>query len=73
VGLLRPEFKEQRALEDENLPVFRLSDAEEEALQRIFCQKQPKILISLPRQIRQALPDRSREIGDILGQERDSI
>ena len=73
VGLLRTEFKKQGTLEDENLPVFRLTDSEEEALQRIFRQKQPKIFISLPRQIRQALPDRSREIGDILGQERDSI
>jgi hypothetical protein len=73
VGLLRPEFKKQRALENENLLVFRLADAEEKAFQGIFRQKQPKILIPLPRKIRKPLPDRSREIGDILGQERDSI
>ena len=73
VGLLRPEFKKQRALENENLLVFRLADAEEKAFQSIFRQKQPEILIPLPRKIRQALPDRSREIGDILGQVRDSI
>jgi hypothetical protein len=73
VGLLRPEFKKQRALENENLLVFRLADAEEKAFQSIFREKQPKILIPLPRKIRQALPNRSREIGDILGQDRDSI
>jgi hypothetical protein len=73
MGLLRPEFKKQCALENENLLVFRLADAEEKPLQSIFREKQPKILIPLPRKIRQALPDRSREIGDILGQDRDSI
>ena len=73
VGLLCPEFKKQCALEDENLLVLRLADTEEKALQGILRQKQPEILIPLPRKIRQALPDRSREIGDILGQDRDSI
>jgi hypothetical protein len=73
VGLLCPEFKKQCALENENLLVFRLADAEEKAFQGIFRKKQPEILIPLPREIRQALPDRSREIGDILGQDRDSI
>ena len=73
VGLLRPEFKKQGTLEDENLPVFRLADAEEKALQGIFRQKQPEILFPLPSKVRQALPDRSCEIGDILGQVRDSI
>jgi hypothetical protein len=73
VGLLRPEFKKQRALQNENFLVFRLADAEEKALQGLFREKQPEILIPLPRKIRQALPDRSREIGDILGQDRDSI
>jgi hypothetical protein len=73
VGLLRPEFKKQRALQNENLLVFRLADAEEKAFQGIFRQKQPKILIPLPRKIRQALPNGGREIGDVLGQDRDSI
>jgi hypothetical protein len=73
VGLLCPEFKKKCALENENLLVLRLADAEEKAFQGIFRQEQPKILIPLTRKIRQALPDRSREIGDILGQDRDSI
>jgi hypothetical protein len=73
VGLLCPEFKKQCALENENLLVFRLADAEEKAFQGIFRQKQPEILIPPPRKIRQTLPDRSREIGDIPGQVRDSI
>jgi hypothetical protein len=73
VGLFCPEFKKQCALENENLLVFRLADTEEKAFQSIFRQKQPKILIPLPRKIRQALPNGGREIGDILGQDRDSI
>jgi hypothetical protein len=56
VGLFRPEFKKQRALENKNLLVCRLADAEEEALQGIFREEQPKILIPLPRKIRQTLP-----------------
>jgi hypothetical protein len=73
VSLFRPEFKKQCALENENLLVFRLADAEEKAFQGIFRQKQPEFLIPLPRKIRQVLPDRSCEIGDILGHVRDSI
>jgi hypothetical protein len=73
VSLLRPEFKKQCALENENLLVFRLADAEEKALQGVFREKQPEILIPLPRKIRQALSDRGCEICDILGQDRDSI
>jgi hypothetical protein len=73
VGLFRPEFKKQCALENENLLVFRLADSKEKSFQGIFRQKQPEILIPLPRKIRQTLPDRSREIGDILRQVRDSI
>jgi hypothetical protein len=73
VSLFRPEFKKQRALENENLLVLRLADAEEKAFQGIFRQKQPEILIPLAGTIRQALPDGGPEIGDILGQVRDSI
>jgi len=73
VGLLCPEFKKQRALKNENPPIFRLANAEEKSLQSVFRQKQPKILLPLPRQSCKALPDRCREIGDILGQLRDSI
>ena len=73
VGLLCPEFKKQCALENENLLAFRLADAEEKAFQGIFRQKQPEILLPLPCEIRQALSDRSREISEILGQDRESI
>jgi hypothetical protein len=39
VGLLCPEFKKQCALENENLLVFRLADAEEKAFQSILREK----------------------------------
>jgi hypothetical protein len=55
MGLLRPEFKEQRSLQNESRLVLRLADSEEQAFQCVLRQQQPKVLFTLTRKVEETL------------------
>ena len=55
--LICPEFKEQRALEDEGLPELRHADTKQKPFQCIFRQKQAEFFVAAAREIRQPLPN----------------
>ena len=73
MGLLRPEFKEQRALQNESRLVLRLADSEEQAFQCVLRQQQTKVFFSLTRKIEETLTNGRCDVGDRFAQDSDSI
>ena len=73
MGLFRPEFKEQGSLQNEGHFVLRLADPEEQAFQGIFRQQQTEFLFAITRQVEEALPNGSCDVGDRFTHDSDSM
>jgi hypothetical protein len=65
IPLRRPEFEEQSALQDEDFSIFRLAKPEENSLQAIFREYEPKVVIPLSCEVEQLLSNRGGDVFDL--------